>query len=187
MIRKTQEMSLSRASLKWLITSCGGALLTSCFGLIGAIAIMIITGGRITGFNVGPVQVDVEPLQAQENSSAAQNLAQDLPDNNQVFDQGIEAQPISNPASTSCPYDPQAFLLYYEQITYEPSLSGQAIIYSYDGFAVWDPNYYGYALGDYILFPYPPANVDKNVWQPLLQTGFEVCVDNNLNVYARFG
>jgi hypothetical protein len=158
-----------------------GVILGIALSIVLVVAVFGL-GGRVTGVSVGPIQVSLD-----QNSQQAQALASDVPSNPQS--NGVQAQPVSavSAGTADCPYDASAFwLMSPDEFYYEPGMSGYSILYSYDGFAVWDPNYYSWGNGDVLLFP--TSQITYNQWTPLIDGHFDVCVSNANGgaVYARY-
>jgi hypothetical protein len=176
MSRETREVRRSGWG-KWLIRSVG-------LGIAGAVAILILVaaGAKITGVNIGPVSLALEPQRPGQNQAGASS---DLAVSTQTESHQAETVASNNQGTESCPYDADAFSLPMPQILYdEPSGSGYGIMYASDGFAVWIPNYYGDGTGDYMI--YPASSVSPNAWIPLNDTPFSICADNSGQVFARF-
>ncbi len=91
----------------------------------------------------------------------------------------------TNPVS--CPYVQGAIWLQSANIWYGPFGNGEGLMFSsYGGFFVWDParpNVYG-TYGSVIPYPDPYKAIQRNVWTPLQQSRFNVCVDGAGNVYG---
>lgn len=87
----------------------------------------------------------------------------------------------------SCPYVQGAIWLQSPNIWYGPFGNGEGLMFSsYGGFFVWDParpNMYG-TYGMVIPYPDPYKAIQRNVWIPLQQSRFNVCVDGAGNVYG---
>lgn len=160
----------------------GKGVILGIAGAIILIVAVVFLGAKITGVNVGPIQLSLEQGTPQSLTSGAAANPQE----------GVQAQTLSqqnaNNANNAngCSDSAAFWLAYPDQYYYEPMMSGFAILYSYDGFAVWDPNYYGWGTGEVLL--YPVSQVTYNQWLPLINGHFDVCVSNAGNgaVYARF-
>jgi hypothetical protein len=170
---------------KWFAKWVGIGIVVS----IALVVVLTVFQGKITGLNVGPIQVSLD-----QNSPQAQALANNVPD----VKSGENAQEVAKPslsmsaatnnsvaANSDCPYDANGFWLAMPYTYYYGANSGQYMIaYAPDGFAVWDPDAYGWGMGGELLFP--TAQVTYNTWFPLIDGYFDVCASSSGMVYARF-
>lgn len=158
----------------------------AALAVIGVIIVVvaIAMGGKVTGLNVGPVQVSLAP---QTEPNAANSVTALNTQNSNPQAQAVQVQSVANTGNNlgSCPYDPNGFWLAASDTWfYEPGYTGAEIMYAYDGFAVWEPNFYGWGVGEIIVFP--TTSVPQNTWLPLEGTGFQICVDSSSAVYAKY-
>lgn len=161
------------------LKALAGAIVTiMLLGCAAGFAYMF--GFRITSLNIGPVSLGLEA----QSEQAAGNLAQAAPD---IEDNNSRAVSVAseNIQTAECPYDNDAFLMGLPYTWYyEPGNSGFAIMWGAEGFAVYDPNYYGWNSPEMFYFPvYQEPQV--GVWFPLQDTSFEACVGSQ-QVFARF-
>ncbi|MBK6796223.1 MAG: hypothetical protein IPG76_05370 [Acidobacteria bacterium] len=86
------------------------------------------------------------------------------------------------PQNNNCPYVQGGFWIQNPNIWYGPFGNGDAIMLNgAGGFFVWDPqriNIYGNP-GSVLPYPDPYRTWVRNVWTPLQQSRFSVCVDGS--------
>lgn len=89
--------------------------------------------------------------------------------------------------SNTCPDRPGMFWMQYTDIWYGPFLNGDALMASSaGGFVVWDadmPNISGF-YGAMVPYPDPFRQLPRNIWNPLLQSNFSVCIDGNGGIFG---
>jgi hypothetical protein len=99
--------------------------------------------------------------------------------------QTFAPQPLL-PANT-CPDVQGRFWIQFPNTWYGPFAGGDGISFSNaGGFYVWDAdmlNVFG-GYGAVIPYPDPFLQIPRNVWIPLQQSRFSVCVDNSGNVFG---
>lgn len=94
------------------------------------------------------------------------------------------------PPSNTCPVVQGMFWMQFPDTWYGAPSGGDAVSFSgAGGFFVWDPkmlNLHG-TYGAVIPYPDPDRLIPRNVWIPLRQSGFSVCVDGSANVFGSHG
>jgi hypothetical protein len=152
------------------------------FGIFGSATERNMDQGSISAPNPNiPLAADKTAAitQTPSKTKSPQQQPSPLPPN------GFTSHPAL-PAST-CPVLQGMIWLQNPNLWYGPFAGGEGLSFSSaGGFNVWDPkklNIYG-SFGAVITYPDPYLQIQRNVWVPLQQSRFSVCVDGYGNVFG---
>ena len=160
-------MENKQSSISWVKIGIGIGIVLVIF--------FILSGWRPKSVNVavGPVSVSLEPSTPISPSSGPPNIF----------------EPPLAPPSNACPSANRQFWLQYPNIWYGPFTNGEGLMLSNGGgFFVWNPsmiNAYG-TYGVTIPYPDPYRQIQRNIWNPLLQSTFSICVDSSGQVFGSY-